>query len=95
MLRNKDSEITNLKLELQKLRNTYEKEVKKVMKQQATSLNTGGNMTTGGSGGNVDGMLGAPSAKMNQTFSFDPYSASSSKRGQTIMLTSENPFNNP
>mmetsp|Transcript_13487 Transcript_13487/g.13218 ORF Transcript_13487/g.13218 Transcript_13487/m.13218 type:complete len:94 (+) Transcript_13487:782-1063(+) len=34
MLRNKDSEITNLKLELQKLRNTYEKEVKKVMKNQ-------------------------------------------------------------
>jgi len=61
-----------------------------------TSLNTGGNMTTGGSGGNVDGMLGASSAKMNQTFSFDPYSASSSKRGQgnqTVMLTSENPFN--
>ena len=54
MLKSKDQEITNLKLELQKIRNTAEKEVKKVMKvQQQTTLNTA-NLTTGGSGGGGD-----------------------------------------
>mmetsp|Transcript_14144 Transcript_14144/g.10199 ORF Transcript_14144/g.10199 Transcript_14144/m.10199 type:complete len:100 (+) Transcript_14144:563-862(+) len=49
-------------------------------------------MTTGGSGGAGDGIIGSGN-KANQTFSFDPYSASSYKRNGTILLSSEGQFN--
>jgi hypothetical protein len=73
-LKQRDSEITNLKVELQKIRNTYEEEVKKVKKvqllqQQQTTVNSNtNNMTTGGSGGGNEYTApgsGAHPAKLN------------------------------
>lgn len=87
MLKIKDNEITNLKLELQKIRATAEKEYKKVVKaQQSVQNSNNNNLTTGGSGG--DYPISTP--KLNQTFSFDPYhSARKSNLNHTMVV--ENP----
>jgi len=49
MLKNKDSEITNLKLELQKLKSHMENKIKKVTKAQNVPSNNNPNLTTSGS----------------------------------------------
>ena len=49
MLKNKDSEITNLKLELQKLKSHMENKIKKVTKAQNAPSNNNPNLTTSGS----------------------------------------------
>ena len=76
MLRQRDKELINLKLEIQKLRSTSENEIKKIRKAQQNGVQSSlTNLPTNGSGdgGSGNGMT------LNKTYSFDPYSGNKGK----------------
>ena len=78
-IKEKDNEITNLKIEITKLRSTYEKQLKKITKggTTVTKNSSGSNPTE-----NTQPGTGPASDILNKTTSIDPYSASKKKRNR-------------
>lgn len=79
----KDKEIVNLTQEMLKVKVTAEKEFKKATKAYQTQVvqnNT--RLTTGGSGDHAV----SNGSRLNQTFSFDPYSSGKKNLNNTMII---------
>ncbi|CDW90753.1 UNKNOWN [Stylonychia lemnae] len=102
MLLQRESEVSNLKLELQKVRMTSESEIKKLKKAQMTSINsTNNNLTTLGSGdisarANNQERAGTQRTlnQSNLSMSNDPYNSSRTPNlDQSVLVDYNNTLN--